>query len=263
MSSETKTDEVVKTLSERILDGTYASGHRLPAERELAQMFDVSRQTIRTALNRLQMENMLEIVPSSGAYVRGRLPKSVVGPSTPILNKKKDHEKPSNQESQKRETSLHYSSPSGLDFADARLAEKMRVEEKTQLWRRRSVYHEDRVPYRIVDSSYPADLLKNYPEYDDTPLQWLAKYTKDHSIPPEAIEHVSCRLPDEDEAYILNINKSQPILEIERWIFIENGRVFEYTHIIANPALQEFAYYYSSQNWDDLYKRGSYGLQTR
>lgn len=44
-------------------------GQRLPAERELAKRFGVSRPTIREAILSLQMAGMLEVRKNSGAYV--------------------------------------------------------------------------------------------------------------------------------------------------------------------------------------------------
>jgi DNA-binding FadR family transcriptional regulator len=47
----------------------HAVGQRLPAERELAKRFGVSRPTIREAILSLQMVGMLEVRKNSGAYV--------------------------------------------------------------------------------------------------------------------------------------------------------------------------------------------------
>jgi GntR family uxuAB operon transcriptional repressor len=47
----------------------HAIGQRLPAERELAKRFGVSRPTVREAILSLQMAGMLEVRKNSGAYV--------------------------------------------------------------------------------------------------------------------------------------------------------------------------------------------------
>ncbi|MQW86932.1 FadR/GntR family transcriptional regulator [Sinorhizobium saheli] len=49
--------------------GELAPGSRLPAERELAQMFGVSRPTIREALIVLEVEGFIDIRMGSGIYV--------------------------------------------------------------------------------------------------------------------------------------------------------------------------------------------------
>lgn len=52
-----------------INSGVYAAGSRLPAERELAELFDVSRPTIREAVIALEAQGYVEVKTSSGVYV--------------------------------------------------------------------------------------------------------------------------------------------------------------------------------------------------
>src|SRR6266571_673177 len=81
----TKIDEIVATLYHRINQGKYVAGQRLPSEREIAEELDVSRVTVRAALLGLQSENMIDIVPRGGAFVRSPNAKAIIGPSNPII----------------------------------------------------------------------------------------------------------------------------------------------------------------------------------
>lgn len=56
-------------IARRIDDGMFRAGERLPAERELARLLDVSRSSLREALGALEMEGRIEIRIGSGAYV--------------------------------------------------------------------------------------------------------------------------------------------------------------------------------------------------
>jgi DNA-binding GntR family transcriptional regulator len=51
-------------------------------------------------------------------------------------------------------------------------------------------------------------------------------------------------MPSAEEATILNISRGQPIVDMDRWVRGDDGRLFEYTHIVANSALHEFVYSY-------------------
>ena len=66
------TGAVVTRLRNRILDGEYANDQRLPAERHLADEFKVSRGTIRSVLQILQDQRLVNRQMGSGTYVTHR-----------------------------------------------------------------------------------------------------------------------------------------------------------------------------------------------
>ncbi|VFQ45315.1 FadR/GntR family transcriptional regulator [Desulfoluna butyratoxydans] len=62
-------DTVFESLRKDIFNGRYEPGSRLPSERELADRFDASRNTVRDALSRLDHMKLVKRVPQSGTYV--------------------------------------------------------------------------------------------------------------------------------------------------------------------------------------------------
>ncbi|HWK45528.1 MAG TPA: FadR/GntR family transcriptional regulator [Stellaceae bacterium] len=64
--------EIVARQIAAMVQAQYGIGERLPAERDMARMFGVSRPTIREALLSLQMAGMLQVRNNSGAYVVSR-----------------------------------------------------------------------------------------------------------------------------------------------------------------------------------------------
>lgn len=60
---------VADELAEAIRNGTYRTGDKLPAERELAEAFEVSRPTVREAMIALEIYGVVEIRHGSGIYV--------------------------------------------------------------------------------------------------------------------------------------------------------------------------------------------------
>ena len=62
-------NEIAEKIKERINDGVYPPGGRLPGERELAEQFGVSRVTIREAEIALQALGYVSIKTGSGVYV--------------------------------------------------------------------------------------------------------------------------------------------------------------------------------------------------
>lgn len=62
-------DAIVEQLEARILEGTLKPGERLPPERELAQRLEVSRPSLREALQKLETMGLVETRQGGGTYV--------------------------------------------------------------------------------------------------------------------------------------------------------------------------------------------------
>lgn len=78
-SSDRLYQAVARRLIEDIRSGRYGVGDRLPAERELAVEFDVSRPTVREAIIALEVQGLVEVRVGSGAYVRAQAASSALG----------------------------------------------------------------------------------------------------------------------------------------------------------------------------------------
>ncbi len=63
-------DEILVQLTEKILDGVFRPGDKLPTERELAVRFGVNRASLREALRRMEAMGMLLIRQGGGIYVQ-------------------------------------------------------------------------------------------------------------------------------------------------------------------------------------------------
>ena len=62
-------DQVARSLRDKVFTGALVTGERLPPERELAEAFGVSRHTVRAALTRLENENLVTTRQGSGTVV--------------------------------------------------------------------------------------------------------------------------------------------------------------------------------------------------
>ncbi|ARU17830.1 FadR/GntR family transcriptional regulator [Croceicoccus marinus] len=62
--------EVAGRLMSEIESGKYAVGARLPAERDLATMYEVSRPVIREAIISLEVQGLVDVRVGSGVYVQ-------------------------------------------------------------------------------------------------------------------------------------------------------------------------------------------------
>jgi DNA-binding GntR family transcriptional regulator len=254
MSTDTKIDQAASILRKRILDGFYVVGQRLPSERELAEELEVSRPTIRAALLRLQVENLIDIVPRGGSIVRTPASKVTMGPSDPKakgLELKRAGSFIRAMQKEGKQVIVRFLEPSSIIPMGQEISEKMQDDPSTEVLRRYRVHLVDRVPYRILDSYYLASLLGGLLGHDDNyyPLfKWLRENKGVRPI--HGYEKLNIRMPSAEEAAILNISRNQPVVEMDRWVWgvhedrPEEEILFEYTKNIANAALHEFAYDY-------------------
>jgi GntR family transcriptional regulator len=63
--------QIAQSLRERIHDGEWSAGERLPSIPALADAHGVAKQTVQRAIDQLRVEGLLITRPGSGTYVRG------------------------------------------------------------------------------------------------------------------------------------------------------------------------------------------------
>lgn len=85
--SQRRSDEALRQVLDLIFQGKLPPGSRLPAERELAELIGVSRNTLRDALNKLEARGYLERRDRSGNYVCTAIPQSMSAPLEEIVAK--------------------------------------------------------------------------------------------------------------------------------------------------------------------------------
>ncbi|WP_027855098.1 pyruvate dehydrogenase complex transcriptional repressor PdhR [Marinobacterium litorale] len=73
-------DVIMQRIEEMIMEGTFKPGQRLPPERDLAQQFDVSRPSLREALQKLAAKGLLTSRQGGGTYVTETLGNGLVDP---------------------------------------------------------------------------------------------------------------------------------------------------------------------------------------
>lgn len=62
-------DQIVRQLEQMLLEGSFAAGQKLPTERELAEQFDVSRPSVREALQKLEAKGLVLRKQGGGTFV--------------------------------------------------------------------------------------------------------------------------------------------------------------------------------------------------
>jgi len=68
---ERLSDRVAKRLEDLILEDELKTGQKLPPEREIAELFSVSRTVVREAIHTLAAKHLVEVRSGSGTFVSG------------------------------------------------------------------------------------------------------------------------------------------------------------------------------------------------
>jgi len=79
----TLADNVYNRLLTEISNGVYSTGEQLPSEQNLCKLYGVSKTSVRSALQRLEVLGIIETLHGKGSYVKGTA--SVSGPQTPNI----------------------------------------------------------------------------------------------------------------------------------------------------------------------------------
>lgn len=79
-------DAIVAELENMILEGSLQPGQKLPPERELAIQFQVSRPSLREAIQRLEARGLLYRRQGGGTYVQNALSKGMADPLFELLS---------------------------------------------------------------------------------------------------------------------------------------------------------------------------------
>lgn len=87
MSSNSRvSDTIVDQIEAMILEGTMQAGQRLPTERALAERFEVSRPSVRDALQKLNARGLVNRRQGGGTYVADGVGASFTDPLLNLLN---------------------------------------------------------------------------------------------------------------------------------------------------------------------------------
>lgn len=212
--------------------GDYPSGARLPSERELAQVFHMSRMTVRQALQLLAKDGFVTSHVGKGTYVRQ--PK--IAQELRLLT--------SFTEDMRRRGMIPSSRVlrAALDSADKDVAEHLRVAVGAE-----------------------TILLSRVRLADNEPMAWEICHLK-HRLCPEILEHhdfnreslyqvlrevyslsliwaeetAGARMPNKEEEDILNMNSHTPVLSRTRVTYTEYDQPVEYVRSVYRSDRYQF-----------------------
>ena len=214
--------QVKESLRERILDGTYSPHAQLPPESEIGSIFDVSRITVRQALNDLQKEGLIFKVPGKGTFVSK--PKACQE-----LTQLEGF-----AEAMSRQGHEIYNRVTGIRVlaATPKLAQQLQVAEGTPLAEIRRIRLLNREPVSL-ELTYVAEALGDRLRREDLATRDIFLILEnDYGI---ALGHATLTVDavaaDLELASALRIGAGMPVLRIERLTHTAEGRPLDFEYL--------------------------------
>jgi GntR family transcriptional regulator len=215
---ETIADEIRK----RIIEHVYPLEHALPDEIHLAQEFEVSRMTMKRALEILVMEGLIYRKRGKGTFI---LQSSFQKDRINVISKETRGLTQVIGDRSLRSEVLNFE----VKFPSQEVANHLMIELTEPVYEIRRVRYVDDEPYVIELTYMVANLItgitreileKSVYAYIQEELGYTI--TSSHKV-------IRADKPDEyDQAYLKN-DITEPIIEVEQVVYLSNGKPFEYS----------------------------------
>lgn len=224
-----KARRVYLLLRDDIAKGTWGAGATLPGEQRLAEMFDVSRVTVRRALDALAGDGLIDRRPGSGTTVRpapGRAA-TLAGDFTTLM--------PQLVEMGQRTTARLLSFAYGP--VPQAVAQAMGLEVGARVQTAVRVRLVDGQPFSHLTTHVPEKIAANYTEADlaTTPLFRLLE--RSGVTIDGAEQQVGATLAAPDVAEALGVSVGAALLTIRRVVRDTTGRGVEHLAALYRPDL--------------------------
>lgn len=217
-----KYEKIAFDIKEDILSEKYKPNEQLPFEKELCEKYNVSKMTVKKALDLLVNDGLIIKRRGSGTFVKDITEKEIQR----IIEKK--------QFSGLTTTSIgHKVTSKVLEFkiinATKEIADILKIEEDEFIYFVHRVRYVDDKSVVIEKTYIPLNLIPGMKLADVK--KSIYGYIKDKLGLNIQSAHSTVRAMKSDELdrKYLNLEKDEPILEVERVAYLDNGKVFEYS----------------------------------
>jgi len=217
--------QLAKILREQIEDGDFQPNDAIPSERKLEQRYNLSRPTIRQAIDLLSRQGFLYRVHGKGTFVSPpKLQKGMLELTSFSEDMRKRGLKPG-----QRILEFGYVKPEGKVRRQLEI-----VDDQKKVLRIKRLRYGDEEPMGLQDSFLSLDTAHNISreEIEELGSIYVILQEKFGIFPTEADETIEVTLATPEEAELLNISAGSPLLLNERKLWSQDRRVIEFVRIL-------------------------------
>ncbi len=214
-----------------IRDGRIALGSQLPAERDMADLADVSRVTIRKAIAELVRENLIEQKQGAGSFVPPQLPENRMDYGLSSLTSFTEYMELRGFSSTSVILERGVFSPRPDEMVALGLAPE------DQLSRIKRLRSANDSPLAIETSCLPTDIL---PDPARVATSLYAILREGGTAPVRAIQRIKATNLGPEDAELLKVKEGTAMLLIDRTAYLPSGRPVEFTRGIYRSDIYDF-----------------------
>lgn len=212
--------QIHNQIKQDVENGKWRVGQRIPAERELAEQFEVSRMTLRQAIQTLVDDGILERHVGSGTFVANRKVQEKMSGVTSFT----DLMLSAGKTPSSKTIFYHVTTPSQSEI------ERLQLKKDQKVLRMERIRYGSDMPICYEVTAVPADLIEDFSKEEVTSSLYKTLEVKAGLYPGRAIQTVSAMSASEKIAEYLEIRRGEALLRLRQISYLQDGRPFEYTH---------------------------------
>ncbi|HPZ13984.1 MAG TPA: GntR family transcriptional regulator [Bacillota bacterium] len=199
-------------IKRNVIEGVWKVGEQIPTENELMEKYEVSRATVRNAISSLVNEGFLVKQRGRGTFVARQQPSMAFEPLISFAYNVESMG--ASSESQVVENSII--------VPDEELLRLLRWKEPKECLYVKRVRHGDGIPLAIEESFFN-DSTAKFLKLKDLSGSISRLLLEELRISISRVEQiVAARKATAEEKKLLNLDKAPQVLEMERWIILED-----------------------------------------
>ncbi len=221
--------QLVEVLQKDIEEGVYPENEKIPSERELCDMYDLSRMTVRQAIAEMRNMGLIYKVHGTGTFVSPKMSQDLSKFYSFTDEMKKLGKNPWSKVLDFR-----------VVFAGKKIARKLKCDKGVEVYEIVRLRMADDTPMLYERTYVPVDRFHSLSkqEVEQTPLYdiFRDRYGVIFNKAEEVLKPVATR---QDEAELLETSQLMPSMMIQRSTY-EKDHIIEYTITIARGDLFEY-----------------------
>lgn len=232
-----KYHQVYLVLKERVLEGGFTAG--LPGEFELMARFEVSRVTVRKALELLAAEGLIAREPGRGTRVIQPKAKPLLpsdGGGSPAL---KRSGLLANLVDMSRDTRVQVISVDTVQATEA-VAEALRIAPASTVQKAVRLRSTRQGPLSHITTYVPAELTASFGKKELSKKPILVLLEESGLQLGQAVQQISARLADATTARLLDVPVGSALLYVRRVVYDQNDRPIQWLHGLYRPDRYEY-----------------------